>query len=776
MNNRRFVMIGGGILAVIAVVAGVLYLLGGRSSPLGGGFFSRIAGGFSSITGSMTPSQMAEAPYFAFRRLEVDTTKPQAEACLVFTRSLDASGKTHYEDYFSIDPATKVASHVVDDRLCIAGLDFNTTYQVTLKSGLPAATGEKLTEDETVPVELRDKPSLVRFSGGIVLPRQNSEGVPVTTVNISKLRLKIIRVGDRLLSQIESGTVDETTLYSWKDSDLESSQGALVWQGTMDVANVKNDSVVTLIPIHDILKGKPPGAYVLIAMDGAQDETKDYYEEGSISAQWVVDSDVALTSFQGASGLTVFARSYASAHPMGGVKLTLVAKDNNVLSTVTTNGDGRADFPAGLLRATGGDAPVVVMAYGADGDFSFLDLRRSAFDLTDRGVSGREAPGPIDAFLYTERGVYRPGETVQSTTMLRDRVGAAISSVLTLVATRPDGLEVARTTIAAASLQAGTATWPLKLSDRAPHGRWQIAAYVDPKADPVGRVQFDVADFVPQRLKVTLTPETKVVHPGEEIKVRADSRFLYGAPASGLSGDGTAKVQVDGNPFPEFKDYQFGRIDDTFSAVDVQMTVPQTDATGSTVAVGSVGDLADTTLPLKASVTISIHEPGGRTTDRNIDIPVRTHDVMIGIRPDFDYGEVAENARAGFDAIAVGADSKRVALAGLTYSWVREDTTYQWYQKDGSWKYEAITRDRLITSGKIDIGTGAPVKLAQNLPYGSYRLTITDPKSGTASSYRFYSGWSASSEGDRPDRIPVAADKPAYRIGETAHVQIKPTA
>jgi hypothetical protein len=95
------------------------------------------------------------------------------------------------------------------------------------------------------------------------------------------------------------------------------------------------------------------------------------------------------------------------------------------------------------------------MAYGAGGDFSFLDLRRSAFDLTDRGVGGREAPGPIDAFLYTERGVYRPGETVQSTAMLRDRVGAAVSSPLTLVATRPDGLEVSRTTVPAASLQAG---------------------------------------------------------------------------------------------------------------------------------------------------------------------------------------------------------------------------------------------------------------------------------------------------------------------------------
>ena len=83
-------------------------------------------------------------------------------------------------------------------------------------------------------------------------------------------------------------------------------------------------------------------------------------------------------------------------------------------------------MPACSAR-TGGDEPVVVMAYGAGGDFSFLDLRRPAFDLTDRGVGGRDTPGPIDAYLYTERGVYRPGETVQATAMLRDRVGAAQS-------------------------------------------------------------------------------------------------------------------------------------------------------------------------------------------------------------------------------------------------------------------------------------------------------------------------------------------------------------
>ena len=65
------------------------------------------------------------------------------------------------------------------------------------------------------------------------------------------------------------------------------------------------------------------------------------------------------------------------------------------------------------MRGAGGLEPVAVMAYGARGDFTFLDLRRPAFDLSDRGVSGRVMPGPIDAFLYTDRGIYRPGETVE---------------------------------------------------------------------------------------------------------------------------------------------------------------------------------------------------------------------------------------------------------------------------------------------------------------------------------------------------------------------------
>ena len=782
-RNQRFLLIAGGAaLAVLAMMLTAVWLLGARGGDPDAGMFARLQNGLSNVTSGIAPSQPGLPRDFAFRRLDVDVSKAQPEACLVFTRALDASGKTRYEDYLTLDPVVRVASRVVDTRLCLSGLSFDKTYNVTLKTGFPAASGEKLAAEETVPVELRDKPSLVRFAGGIILPRDNAAGVPVTTVNIDRLTVKIIRVGDRLLSQIETGLVDQTTLYSWDSKQLENNQGALVWQGSMAVDAVKNDSVVTLIPIRDLLKNRKPGAYVLIVQDAAKKPAnEEEYSSEQMAMQWVVDSDIALTSFTSANaasgaGLSVFARSYNRAAALSGVRMTLIARNNNQLASVATDGNGRADFDAGLLRATGGDEPVMVMAYGREGDFSFLDLRRSAFDLTDRGVGGRATPGPVDAFLYTERGIYRPGETVYATAMLRDRIGASITAPMTLVAQRPDGLEVGRITIAGDRLASGSAQWTLPLSQSAPHGRWQIAAYIDPKAPAMGRVQFDVADFVPQRLKVTLTALDKTIKPGSDFKVRAESIFLYGAPAANLSGDGEATINADANPYPQFRTFQFGRVDDSFSETKVSLTVPNTDASGVTTITGSTGALADTTLPLKASVRVSIHEPGGRTTDRVLDIPIRTHDVAIGIRPVFEGGQVAENTRAGFEVIALDAEGKRIALPGLTYSWVREDTSYQWFQTNGEWRYQSVTRDRLITSGGMAIAANAAVRLDQALPYGTYRLTVTDPKSGAASSMRFYSGWSASSAGDRPDRIPVAADQPSYAPGSLARVRIKPDA
>jgi hypothetical protein len=88
-----------------------------------------------------------------------------------------------------------------------------------------------------------------------------------------------------------------------------------------------------------------------------------------------------------------------------------------------TRASGQTTFAPGLLRGHGAASAATILAYGGQGDFAILDLTRAAFDLSDRGVSGRPSPGSSEAFVYTERGVYRPGETVEVMALLRDRLG-----------------------------------------------------------------------------------------------------------------------------------------------------------------------------------------------------------------------------------------------------------------------------------------------------------------------------------------------------------------
>lgn len=726
----------------------------------------------------VTSTPEKPAPYFAFRRLEVQTSGEEPEACLVFTRKLDNSGTTKYEDYLRFDPEVTFAIRVSQDRLCIQGLAFGQTYQLELKEGLPAVGMEKLTKSESFPVELRDKPSLVRFGNGLVLPRDTADGVPITTVNVAKLDVKVIRVGDRLLSQLQTGVVDQREFYEYDRDAIENQQGQLVWEGQLSVPNNRrNDEAMTLFPLRTALKQTLPGAYLVVAADAAAKTTTDENETWKPSAaQFVVNTDLALTSFKGKDGLNVFVRSLKSAEPVSGVELALVARNNEELKRVKSGTDGRVTFDAAITRGKGGSEPVVVMAYGAANDFSFLDLRRPAFDLTDRGVEGRGNSDQIDAYLYTDRGVYRPGETVNVSTLLRDQQAKAVSNtMLTFILSRPDGLEAKKWT--AKNLVGGGVSNPVTLTNTAPRGRWQVAAYVDPKGEPVGRVAFDVQDFVPQKLKVELNPTQKILRPGEQATIDVSGRFLYGAPASGLGGEGTMTITTDSTPFddvPALKGFVFGKVDETFEGTQVTLTVPETDANGKTQASAAIDQLAETSLPLRADVTISIYEPGGRTTSDQVSLPVRTRDTLIGVRPAFDWNSVQENTPANFEVVAVDENGKQKAARNVSWELVYEDIDYRWYQVDNDWKYERVVNDRIVEGGRTDLTAGSPFKISKPLSWGSYRLTVADPTSGASTAYRFWSGWGNGADNDRPDRVAVLADKEMYGSGESARIKISP--
>ena len=128
-----------------------------------------------------------------------------------------------------------------------------------------------------------------------------------------------------------------------------------------------------------------------------------------------------------------------------GVTVELLNVSNAILGTATTDDQGYARFDAGLTRGTGGSAPAMVVVKEGTTDIAFLSLTDPEFDLSDRGVEGREAAPPVDVFVTTDRGAYRAGETVYVTSASQAifAVNAATGKLLwrydtaTILVTRP---------------------------------------------------------------------------------------------------------------------------------------------------------------------------------------------------------------------------------------------------------------------------------------------------------------------------------------------------
>ncbi len=695
------------------------------------------------------------------------------EICLEFYGQLPAASDVHYEDYIKISPMLSEASFSVSDtKLCIGGVDFGGHYRVTVLPGLPSADGDKLAKQENIDFVVGDAdPSLGFKSATYVLPKIGSTGVPLYSVNVSKAALRLLRINDRnIVDAIQKGLFLRA-VDNYDADTIARNSGEEVWKGTLAVQPERNQRVSTLVPVTDMVPHLLPGVYLLVAerTDGGEDRY------GTKATQWLIVTDLGLTTMEGADGLNVFVRSLDSGRALDRITVKLFARNNEELASVVTDRRGRATFAPGLLRGTDGRTATAVMASRRDGDFAFLDLTRPAFDLSDRGVGGRLAPSEADVFLYSDRGVYRPGETVHLGALLRDTAGGALSGLpLTLRLVRPDEVEAHRYTLKEGGAGGYGVDMPISASART--GSWTVQAYLDPKGSAIGSMTFLVEDVVPAHIESILKVDAKSIVLGQPTNVDLESKYLYGAPGAGLTVKATTVIELDSAPFADrFPNYAFGLADEPVTAKTETFDDTTTDDKGLAQFDITPTDLPDTPQPLKATFRTEVYEFGGRPVIKTLSLPIRNHALSIGLKPLFSDGAVNNGADAGFEVIAVNAAGDTGAASGLQYRLIPEDWDYQWFFKDGNWDYRVVTRDKpAAATGRLDITANKPGHLSFKVDYGYYRLEIYDPASGAASSNRFYAGWGAApGTGDTPDKLQLVADKPLYAAGEKAKVLIK---
>ena len=714
-----------------------------------------------------TYEQVRKDHGFRITDYTVESDAPQPRLCFQFSDPL-SNAVTDFAPYFTQDPGPVSAVTVDGTKLCIEGLKHGGRYKVGVRQGLPSAVDESLLKDADYDIYVRDRAPSVQFAGkSYVLPRVGQNGIPLTSVNTKQAKLKLYRVGDRSLisAVIDSNFLDQ--LYGSQASDIARSKGSKVWEGTMDVSGAPNEDVTTAFPVDEALGKIDPGLYVMTAAPG--DAAND--DDSQLATQWFVVSDLGLTTLKGKDGLRVFLRSIATADPLANVQVRLLARNNEILGTVKTDAQGAAFFDAGLTKGEDGQQPALVVASDDKNDYAFIDLTQQAFDLTDRGVSGRDPPGPADAFVYVERGVYRRGETVHAALLLRDGKANVLDDVpVTLIVQRPDGVEYSRTVLK--DQGAGGRATDIPIINSAAGGTWRVLAYTDPKASPIGETTFLVEDYVPDRIEFDLAANTARIDRTSGASLKVDGRYLFGAPAAHLALEGDVSVSADDQPFPQWKDYMFGLTDENVDAVQNSIDdLAETDDKGHADVTVPLPQLPTTSRPLKASFSIRMREAGGRGVVRSTSLPIASPGPMLGLRPGFDQGAVPEGQQANFDAIVVDPNGTRVAAKGATWTLKRLSTSYQWYKTNNRWSYEAVTTARKVTGGTVDIAADQPAKISAPVQWGQYRLEI-DADGIASSSDSFYAGYYTSEKSDTPDMLPVALDQTSVKSGDTLQVKI----
>lgn len=700
----------------------------------------------------------------------VDADAASPRICAVFSDPLPL-GSNDISAFVVVADTPQASVEAEQSQICVEGLSHGSRYDIRFRAGLKSADGESLSKDVVLDVYVPDRAPFVGFANtAYVMPAGLGGGLPITSVNAETADVMIYRIGDRSIATAVRDGIFQGNLSQYGAEDIADRVGEEVWTGEVDLTRGDaNALTTTAIPVADAIGQLQPGAYVITARISESDD--EYWSD--LATQWFIVTDLGLTTVEGDDGVHAFVRSLTDAQPIADTTVRLVAKNNEILGEATSDADGRAVFAPGLARGTGGRAPQLLVAETADGDYAFLDLSRPAFDLTDRGVEGRPSPGPLDVFATTERGVYRPGETVYLTAMLRDERANAVKGLkLTLEVERPDGVVATREVLDDQGAGGYFATLPMV--SEAMRGSWTARLYADPKAEALSSTSFLVEDFEPERLAFEVSAAEGPIETGVATEVDVAAKYLYGATAPGLAVEADAIVRPSSS-LADFPGYTFGRLDDSVETTREPLgVVGTTDDAGNAVAEVVVPEPYVTTKPLEAQLLLRLVDSNGRSIERSISRPVLASTDRLGIKPVFaDAMGLSEGSEAQFDILAVSPEGDAVAKSGIDWTISRVETNYQWYRSGSTWQWEGITTTREVATGTAETPDGGPVTIGANVDWGLYRVEVSS--GDTSSSYEFYAGYYYADTGsDTPDTLQVALDKPAYKVGDTANLKLDP--
>lgn len=457
--------------------------------------------------------------------------------------------------------------------------------------------------------------------------------------------------------------------------------------------------------------------------------------------------------------------------PLAGVQVTAYDFQLRDIGHAVSDKQGMAE-----LRVKG--RPFVLKASSPQGTAYLKTDPGSQKSMSRFDVSGKRREKGLKAYIYGERGVWRPGDTLHLTVIVENSGnGIPFSHPATLEIYTPRG-QFYRKMMGNGS-QDGFYVFHLPTRSDDPTGTWN--AYFK-----LGGAAFHkslrIESVKPNRIRIDLDMGVKTLRSGSTVPLRLQARWLTGPAAAGLKAKVGMTLSKRNTIFKGYEKYVFTDPASAFVSSTQTLLEQRLDAEGSVAADVKMPQAENAPGMLQANLIAQVDEAGGDASVMTWTLPFSPYDAYVGILlPETENGYLETDKDHSFDVVSLSSDGRLLSGRRLEYGIYRLDWSWWWESRNESLEnYVNGTSAKPYLSGELHTRSGkARIPFRLDYPqWGRYLVYVKDVESGHASGGIIYVDWpswrgrSAKTDPDGLAMLSFSTDKKSYRVGETATVYI----
>ena len=736
--------------------------------------------GSSATTDALTSTLSIPSPYTLIIQ-NVESEHDGTEGVVTVTTSQQLTNED-LSSYISFDPKIKYTSQLTDNGFILrsANFDMEKSYSLSITRGLRGKIGGVLKEQFNGSIafgELRPDISFVN-SKSVYLSKQGARNVEIKITNVARVKLVVSKIyeSNLLVSQRygyaprESNAIRNAEYYddySYASYNDEVAMGDVLFEKEIDTRALPKSGggrILNFSQFEDRLPDFKGIYHVMIR------SLKDYWVRDS---RFVSVSDIGLIAKQGEDKIFVFANSIKDANSIQGLNISLYANNNQLIGTGSTNSEGIAEIVYTKKEATG-FRPAMIIAKTAN-DFNYLPFNNTAVNMSRFDVSGkRNNVTGLDVFIYGERDIYRPGEKVNFSIILRDRQWKSPGNIpLKLKFLLPNGKE--SKSFRKNLNEQGAVDGSIPIDAFAITGSYSLEVYTSNDI-LLGSKNFMIEEFVPDRIKVSTRLDKAYLRPNESAMLSITATNFFGPPAANRNYECEIQVKQKSFSSQKFSDYDFD-LSNPNVTISKQVKEGKTGDQGQASESFTLQKMYSDNGLLQANFYTTVFDETGRPVSRLSSLDLVTQDVFFGIKRDWFY-YYPLNQAVKFQIAAVNKDGAGINALAKVQIVKHEYKTV--LAKSGSYfRYDSQKEDKLMTESQLNVGSTAIYSYVPRSP-GDYEIRIYRPGANTYVSRSFYSygSWSwgidnSAFEVNNEGHVDIEVDKKSYYTGESVKAFFK---